>query len=246
MKSKRGCSRIGTHAYCVFVLVTLVTCQSLAAPADFELKQFKKAEVLFRRHDYRGAMQFLNPSIARRPKFSEAFLLRGRCHLALEEADQAIADLTTALKLNPTLVDAYYSRAHALQEKGQTDASIQDCSKAIQLSPSSDNFSLRGTLHFIKNDNKHALKDFAMALRNAPQDPGSIHYKRACVYEHSGALEKAIEDYSATIKLGSRSGGELERSYASRAKLYERIGRKDLAAKDWQWLKERTEGSFGL
>lgn len=246
MKSNCGCSRIGTQACCVFVLLTLATSQSLSAPADFELKQYKKAEVLFQRHDYRAAMAFLNPSIARRPKFSEAILLRGRCHLALDDADQAIADLTTALKLNPTLATAYYFRARALQEKGRTDASIEDSTKAIQIFPSSDHFALRGTLYFLKNDYKRALSDFDMALRNSPGDPGSIHYNRACVYEHAGDPKKAIEEYSATIKLGSRSGGEVERSYASRARLYEKTGRKDLAAKDWQWLKERTEGSFGL
>ena len=46
-----------------------------------------------------------------------------------------LADLTKALEIDPTLANAYVSRANAYGRKGEFDKAIADATKAIEINP---------------------------------------------------------------------------------------------------------------
>jgi len=56
-------------------------------------------------------------------------------HFDQKDFDGAIADLTEAIRLEPSSTLAYYTRGMVYHSKNEFDAAIADFSKAIQLEP---------------------------------------------------------------------------------------------------------------
>ena len=63
---------------------------------------------------------------------AEAFE-RGWSHAEKGDHDQAIADCTEAIRLDPKNADAYYNRGNSYARKGEYDKAIADCTEAIRL-----------------------------------------------------------------------------------------------------------------
>ena len=49
--------------------------------------------------------------------------------------DRALAELTEAIRLDPTLAKAYANRGWVYVEKGDQEKAIADCTEAIRLDP---------------------------------------------------------------------------------------------------------------
>ena len=58
---------------------------------------------------------------------------RGLAYARQGEYEQAIADYTAAIKLNPQLAEAYYNRGNAYRRQGEYDQAIADYTAAIGL-----------------------------------------------------------------------------------------------------------------
>lgn len=66
---------------------------------------------------------------------SEALRIRGQSYSNTRAYDQALSDLTEAIRLNPTGVNAYISRGFAYLRKDDKDRAIIDLRKALSLAP---------------------------------------------------------------------------------------------------------------
>ena len=55
--------------------------------------------------------------------------------MAFGDADKAIAEFTTAVKLDPRLAQAYLHRSQAYREKKQTKEADADYRQAVKLDP---------------------------------------------------------------------------------------------------------------
>jgi tetratricopeptide (TPR) repeat protein len=66
-----------------------------------------------------------------------AYRNRGVAHAAKREHDQAIADFSKAIELNPNYVKAYNDRAVAYTQKGDFQHAVADVTKAVELAPKS-------------------------------------------------------------------------------------------------------------
>ena len=64
---------------------------------------------------------------------AEEAIERGLSHAEKGDHDQAIADYTEAIRLDPKIAAAYYNRAISYAEKGDHDQAIADCTEAIRL-----------------------------------------------------------------------------------------------------------------
>ncbi len=76
------------------------------------------------------------------------------------EHDQAIADHTEAIRLDPTGALASYNRGLAYVDTGEYDQAIADCTEAIRLHPQNPTFYLpRAKVYRALGDDAKAAKD---------------------------------------------------------------------------------------
>ena len=83
--------------------------------------------------DYELIEEDLNRVIELSPRFFYAYYNRGNLHFAQQEIQQAIADYTEALRLQPDLADAYFNRGLAWLKAGDEVRGREDLSKAGEL-----------------------------------------------------------------------------------------------------------------
>jgi tetratricopeptide (TPR) repeat protein len=97
------------------------------------------------------------------------FDLRGFDYEAKGLHDQAIADYTRAIALDPTDAPAYSMRGVAYEAKGLHDQAIADYTRAIALSPNDPYaHNYRGVAYEAKGLHDQAIADYRAALKITP------------------------------------------------------------------------------
>ncbi len=83
----------------------------------------------------RGCTQIINfyGSKYKLYKLPVAYINRGNAYKGKGEYDQAIADFTKAIELDPKVADAYNNRGYAYEKKGETNQALVDYKKASEL-----------------------------------------------------------------------------------------------------------------
>jgi tetratricopeptide (TPR) repeat protein len=126
---------------------------------------------------------------------------RGDAHMNKWEFDDAIAEYTEAIGLDPDNASAYVRRAVAFYRKGDKDRAIADNTEAIRLDPKSAvAYRNRGREYNDKNDPNRAIADFTEALRLEPQQ-AEARCERARAFSAKREFDKAIADCTETIRL---------------------------------------------
>lgn len=148
---------------------------------------------------------------------SEVFLLRGNVYSENNDYENAIKDYEAAMKIDPKKDEARKGIASAysslgvnhymayLKAKGSEDIKEAiDCySKAIEIVPTSDRYSYRGSCYSWKGDYDSALKDFDSAL-NLDANNAAAFAGKADIYEKKGEPQKAIYNYKKAIELNPK------------------------------------------
>ena len=141
--------------------------------------------------------------------------------------EEAIAEFTEAIRLDPDFALAYSSRGYLYVETGRYDQAIEDLDEAIRLNPKDAIAHLnRGRVYSILGHYDEAIRDFDETIRLNPQD-AKAYSNRGFNYERLGEYEKAIQDCSEAIRLDP----QLAIAYANRAVAYTLLGR-DTEAQD--------------
>src|SRR5262245_3810841 len=110
----------------------------------------------------------LPPAPERSP--ADAAFERGVAALTSSAYDQAIADFTQAITLNPQRVEAYHNRGEAYRRKGDYDRALADYSQALTVNPAyAPAYYNRGIVYSNKGDYERALADYTQALTLNPQ-----------------------------------------------------------------------------
>jgi serine/threonine protein kinase len=153
------------------------------------------------------------------------FYESGADHLFKGELDQAIADISQAIKLEAD--PPYFSaRSLAYSQKDECDLAIADLDQVIKLDPSSDAYRSRGMLYNELKKYDLALDDLTEAIR---LEVSPIHfYMRAHIYYMKGIYEEAIADVSRAIE----SEPTNDQYYSFRSSLYSKTGDIDSAITD--------------
>jgi tetratricopeptide (TPR) repeat protein len=98
-------------------------------------------------------------------------LHRGIAYYNKGLTDQAIADETAVIALQPDFATAYYDRGEAYLNKGLTDQAIADYTKAIALKISlAYAYNNRGFNYEKKGEGDKAIADYRTALEFDPND----------------------------------------------------------------------------
>ena len=138
-----------------------------------------------------------------------------------------------ALRLNPNLAEAYEKRAILYYFQRRYNRAIQDYTRVIALWPDNlEAYRIRGMAFLRKGELDLAINDFNHALELDPKLVSAYSY-RAEAYRLKGMTENAIRDASRAVNLK----GDLRaiaNAYATRAKIYQQLGRDDLAEADFE------------
>ena len=171
------------------------------------------------------------------------YIDRGSAYDDQGEHDQAIADYTNALELDPRNAVGYFIRGIAYDAKGEHDLAIADYTKAIELEPSQPGaYAARGVDYARKGDYEKAIVDFSKEIE---LDADATTYAaRGAAYSSSRQYDLAIADYAKALELDPRNPD----AYRSRGFAYEEKGEYDLAIADHTKaieLNPRDPGAYG-
>ncbi|MHB9117883.1 MAG: tetratricopeptide repeat protein [Burkholderiales bacterium] len=116
--------------------------------------------------------------------------------------DQAVADYTDALQINPNDANVYSNRAAIYLLIGKFDKAQADISEALRLEPS-DAKALynQGALYMQEGRNDEALKQFTDMISRGVGVNKNVYGMRAVIYLKQGKTKEALADLNQAIAL---------------------------------------------
>jgi Tfp pilus assembly protein PilF len=139
------------------------------------------------------------------PMLAEAYGRRGLAYASRGEDDMAVADLDTALRLDPHVLAPYTyrifrSRGLAQIRRREFDRAIADHTEEIRLTPFyADGYLNRGAAYLAKGELDQAISDFSEAIRIEPFRPDG-YIERGSVYLAQGDTDRALADFDEAIR----------------------------------------------
>ncbi len=188
------------------------------------LTAFTVGMMHYAEENYREAEQSFSIALAQTDEFirvldqSIVYLYRGKTFASRGNYQQAIADYTRAIEVNPALSEAYHSLALVYSEQSQYEKGITEYTKAIELSPqcAACPYNNRGLAYAHQGDYDKAIADFTTAIQQDPQ-LFCAYLNRGNAYVELDDCDKAISDYTKAIELDSQSAC----AYANRGNAYQ-------------------------
>jgi len=183
----------------------------------------------FRQLDqYQRALEDANRSIKLDSKRAGPYMERGFIYFCQNKFQKAFEDYTVAVKITPLSVDPLLLRAEVLSKLGQYQNQIADLTAATKINAKlARAYEQRGYTYYRLGQLQNAIDDFNTALQLSPASLNA-HSNASFAHEEFELYQKAIEHRSRAI--------ELEPKYAYhrsiRARLYERLGKHNLAKAD--------------
>ncbi len=144
----------------------------------------------------------IESSKANSEMLAQWYVLRGAQWANKDDYDRAIADQTTALKIDPKTPRAHHHRGAAWSNKGEPDRAIADFDAALAQTPDDAGIlHARGVEHAVKGSYPRALADFDAALRHAKgNDAHSVVFARARTLFYQSEFTRAAADFESAFK----------------------------------------------
>jgi serine/threonine protein kinase/tetratricopeptide (TPR) repeat protein len=125
---------------------------------------------------YAEALRFHTAALAVRPDSARAHLCVGDVLMRMNRPDEALAQLSRAIELDPSCAAAWDGRGQAHAQMGQWQRAIADCSQAIELCPDPNFGARRNRAHYhsVLNQWANAAADLSVQFGDgkAPTDDG--------------------------------------------------------------------------
>jgi tetratricopeptide (TPR) repeat protein len=142
--------------------------------------------------------------------------------------EEAIADYTSALAINPTDAKILHYRGISNKKIEKYKEAIADCTRAIRLNPDfAQAYNERGAAYSFLDEYDKAIADYSSAIRLSPGLSPAYRNRGSC-QAYKGQYEDAIADYSAAIQINPADAKALSK----RSQAYEKIGASDRAEAD--------------
>jgi tetratricopeptide (TPR) repeat protein len=115
--------------------------------------------------------------------------------------NQAAADYSEAIRLEPDNAVAYNGRGVAWHQLAGYDRALEDFNQAMRLSPDyAAPYFRRGDTYYSLNDFNQAIEDYNRAIQIDPKNKYT-YIKRAWVYRFQGDYDPPIADYTVAIQI---------------------------------------------
>jgi tetratricopeptide (TPR) repeat protein len=174
--------------------------EAIRLDPDNSLAHLNRGIARVQNEQYAEAIPDLDQAIRMEPGFAQeykslladAFVHRGADRQNLGRDEQAIADYTEALRINPENVYAYLNRGRIYFHRGDDEGAIADFTSVLRREPKRTDVRVsRGHAHLLRKEWKEALADFNEAIRLEPNN-ASAYYLRSFAREAGG--EEAAAD----------------------------------------------------
>lgn len=167
-------------------------------------------------------------AIALVPNNAELYLARANIKHVIRDFKGAMDDYGLSIKTDPNFAMAWMNRAICEETQGLHEAALKDYNKSLEINPNiAVTYNNRALLYEKQGRKKEALADFASAIKLNPERPLFYRNRANLLYE-TGDYWQAEKDLTTCINLSPNSAG----AYKLRARCYEKLGKKDLAARD--------------
>ena len=152
---------------------------------------------------------------SRNDKLPEVHLSLGSVYTQTGKTAEAIAEILSALKLEPNSDDAYVRLGRAYRKIGKTDYAINALKKAVELNPYYwYNHDQLGKEYFRTGRNAEALKEFRKVVELDPNNAGGYN-EIGSVYTRQNRWADSIPEFqhSLALKPTSDAYGNLGTAY---------------------------------
>lgn len=140
-------------------------------------------------------------------QLGKAYSGRGTAWMDTGNPDQAIADYSLAIQVNPKDGAAYHNRGLAWKEKKNPEKAIADFTTAVTINPrDADSYFDRGNIRFDNNELDKAIADFTKAVEADPNF-AYAYYNRAVAYANQGKLGDALGDAKKALSVQPTNRG---------------------------------------
>ncbi len=166
--------KLGGVRFVIFSCVAL----SFTCGCSNGSNEAEKGIAAARADDWDLALSCFNAALKSDPKNAEWLARRGGIYICLNKKDEAIADCSEAIRADDHCIRAYCNRALAYQAKGDPEAALNDCKKAVQIAEATHvSLSLAhyvsGAIYLSLDEVSAALADAQAAVKAEPSDKGN-------------------------------------------------------------------------
>ena len=170
-----------------------------------KMKESKKAKADAEKIVWLQKLASINERIAKSPKDTELILERAQFYLESEMRESAMKDYAKIVELTQDTGRGYYIRGALYLEENKLDRCIQECSRAINIEPHPEAYSVRGDAFMKRGDVEHALRDFERAKR-IDAIVAKAYLMRSKSFKEKGELKKAAEDFERAVAIDPSLG----------------------------------------
>jgi tetratricopeptide (TPR) repeat protein len=165
---------------------------------------FYRAKLMFIGKSYKTALDMLAAAIEIKPKYVEAFVLKGEIRFAQKDYNYAIKELNEGIammKSDQLDYSAYKTRAKAKFEIQDYKGAITDWSVYLDGNPGEEEALIaRGAARININDHTNALVDLDEAIKKNPKNPVSYNYRGMAKAGNKQFVE-GLKDINYAIQL---------------------------------------------
>jgi tetratricopeptide (TPR) repeat protein len=152
--------------------------------------------------DFTEATRVFTGCIMKRPDHAHAYYCRANAYAKLRRYQEAVADHSMAIQLDPTFEPAWSNRGNVYLERGQPGDAVVDLSRAIELEPNAVNaWTSRGTAYLRLDQLNKAVADYSRAIELTPRD-AKVWHNRGITYARLGKSKEALADLNRAVELG--------------------------------------------
>src|SRR5262245_52478551 len=153
--------------------------------------------------DFRRAATAFGGCILTRPDHAHAYYCRARAYFRLGRDEEAVADNSRAIDLDPKVAHAWYNRGVSYDRLGRPDKAVIDFGTAVELDP---NFLHAwhnlGAAHSQLGKPDKALKAYLRAIELDPTYSPAWN-GRGVAYAKLGEPDSALADFTRALELDS-------------------------------------------